>query len=68
MEHKRQRVQFGWLDFEKEKKWPGGLGPALPGNFSGRLKTCAEFNRWINRKISNRVTGTHGKHVLIAFN
>jgi hypothetical protein len=66
MEYKRQRVQFGWLDLKKEKEWPGGLGVALQGNFSGRLKTSAKCNRWISRKVSNRVAGTYGKHVAIA--
>jgi len=42
------------------------LGPALQGNVSGRLKTRAKSTRWIDRKVSNRVTGTHGKHVPIA--
>jgi hypothetical protein len=59
MEYKWQRVQFGWLDLKKKKEWPGGLGPALQGNFSGRFKTHAKFNRWINRRISNRFTGNN---------
>jgi len=60
--------RFGWLDLKKRRNGPEGLGPALQGNLSGRLKTHAEFNRWINRRISDRVTGTHGKHVPLAFN
>jgi hypothetical protein len=62
MEHKRQRVQFGWLDLKKS------LGPALQGSIGGWLKASAEFDCWIDQRIPDRVKGTRGKHVPIAFN
>jgi hypothetical protein len=67
MEYKRHRVQFGWLDLKKEGT-ARRFGSCVTGKLWRTAQTRAKSNRWINRKISNRVKGTHGKHVLIAFN
>ena len=53
MEHKRQRVQFGWLDLKKRRNGPEVWVPHYRETLADGSKRVPSLIRWINRKVSN---------------
>ena len=68
MEHKRQRVQFGWLDLKKRRNGPEVWVLRYRETLADGSKRVPSLIVGVNQGMPNGVTGARSEHVPAAFN